>query len=600
LKQNKTENNKNNKKTSPVASAKSVTHRSGIDIDKVLYYVLILLFLSMVSVMATTKLFIDDDVFWHLATGKFIVNSGFVIPSADVFGYVTAGTQWIPFEWGWDVLTYFIYTTGGISGLSVIRLVLVLLIFIPVIIIGKKTRFPLPLLTVILLLLAIGMLVRFTVRPHLVTYVFLMAEVFLLFYSVFDPKYKKLFVLFPVFFLIWANLHMGVILGLAILVIFYISELLNTRIAKRPAAIESRRFLLILFLSFLACLVNPHHYQTYIYAYTHSQMWMLDEILEWKSPFDPRVSGYYYVKLYFFFLVLGLIVLYYSYKRKDFFPALLYAFAAVYSTQSLRFIYDYFIIITIPIVVSIAYLINSNKSRRLNAVFSGRISFGVLSVFLIWLTVSLYNNSIYTGILNNKFRETGWSVNEKFFPVQNFGFMDKENIPAISSNVFNSMRIGGYYIWSFNNEQNFIDSRNLNDEIMAEYKSIDGRQSGFEEKLKKYNIDCIVYSLPYLTTSAQEIEKNLVSFLSRSENWKLIYWDDISLLFVRNDNKFKDIIDKYEYKYITPTNFIFRRNELSAALQNNRTAFINEVKRKKAEEPNGKIINDIIKRFGLN
>lgn len=598
MKQNKTGNS--NKKPSPEVSSKSLTPRSRSDIDKVLYYILIFLLLSMVSVMATTKLFIDDDVFWHLATGKFIVNSGFVIPSADIFGYVTAGTQWIPFEWGWDVLTYFIYTIGGISGLSVIRLVLVLLIFIPVFIIGKKTRIPLPLLTVILLLVATGMLVRFTVRPHLVTYVFLMAEVFLLFYSVSDPKYKKLFVLFPVFFLIWANLHMGVILGLAILVIFYISELLNTRIAKRPAAFENRRFLLILLLSFMACLVNPHHYQTYIYAYSHSQMWMLDEILEWKSPFDPRVSGFYYVKLYFFFLILGLIVLYYSYKRKDFFPALLYAFSAVYSTQSLRFIYDYFIIITIPIVVSIAYLINSNKSRRLNAVFNSRISFGILSVFLIWLTVSLYNNSIYTGILNNKFRETGWSVNEKFFPVQMFGFMEKENIPAISSNVFNSMRIGGYYIWSFNDELNFIDSRNLNDEIMAEYKSIDGRQSGFEEKLKKYNIDCIVYSLPYLTTSAQEIEKNLVSYLSRSENWKLIYWDDISLLFVRNDDKFKGIIDKYEYKYITPTNFIFRRNELSAALQNDRSPFINEVKRKKAEEPNGRIINDIIKRFGLN
>lgn len=77
------------------------------------YYVWILfaVFLITLTIFCTYKI-IDDDVFWHLATGKFIIENKYV-PDKDVFGFATQNTEWIPFEWGWDVVSYGIHSIGG-------------------------------------------------------------------------------------------------------------------------------------------------------------------------------------------------------------------------------------------------------------------------------------------------------------------------------------------------------------------------------------------------------------------------------------------------------------------------------------------------------
>ncbi|HMQ81205.1 MAG TPA: hypothetical protein PKD94_16685, partial [Ignavibacteria bacterium] len=137
-------------------------------------YVLTGLLVILVGILATSKLFIDDDVFWHLATGRYIAETGFSIPTYDVFGFVTAGTYWIPFEWGWDLLTYFFYSMGDYMMLSVLRLILVLGIFVVLYLSAKLAKLPLSIYALLAVILAFGMLVRFSVRPHIVSYAFLM------------------------------------------------------------------------------------------------------------------------------------------------------------------------------------------------------------------------------------------------------------------------------------------------------------------------------------------------------------------------------------------------------------------------------------------
>src|ERR1043166_3539376 len=68
-------------------------------------YGLFVIFAVFVFIFTTYKISGDDDFFWHLATGRYIVENHSV-PDTDIFGFVSAGNEWIPFEWGWDVLTY--------------------------------------------------------------------------------------------------------------------------------------------------------------------------------------------------------------------------------------------------------------------------------------------------------------------------------------------------------------------------------------------------------------------------------------------------------------------------------------------------------------
>ena len=71
----------------------------------------------------------DDDFFWHLSTGKFITENGYV-PSTDVFGYATQNAEWIPFEWGSDVVFYTLYKVVNYNGIFIFGSIIFCLIFL--------------------------------------------------------------------------------------------------------------------------------------------------------------------------------------------------------------------------------------------------------------------------------------------------------------------------------------------------------------------------------------------------------------------------------------------------------------------------------------
>ena len=83
-------------------------------------YLLLLCFGIFICYFSTYKITGDDDVFWHMATGRYIIQTHNV-PSTDIFGYMTQGQVWMPFEWGWDVLTYSVWSFSGYTGLSILR-----------------------------------------------------------------------------------------------------------------------------------------------------------------------------------------------------------------------------------------------------------------------------------------------------------------------------------------------------------------------------------------------------------------------------------------------------------------------------------------------
>ncbi len=150
-------------------------------------------FLAFISVATTFKIFLDDDTFWHLATGRFIVQNGYV-PSVDVFGFVTSGSIWIPFEWGWDVITYFIYNLGGFYTLSIFRTLAVVALFSIILFTLWKNNISLTTSILFSVLLVFGLLGRFSIRPQIISYLFFIILIFFLYRFKYNNKVKKSFV----------------------------------------------------------------------------------------------------------------------------------------------------------------------------------------------------------------------------------------------------------------------------------------------------------------------------------------------------------------------------------------------------------------------
>ncbi|MGH2574846.1 MAG: hypothetical protein ACRDFC_03995, partial [Ignavibacteria bacterium] len=167
----------------------------------------------------------------------------------------------------------------------------------------------------------------------------------------------------------------------------------------------------------------------------------------------------------------------------------------------------------------------------------------------------------------------------------------------------NHFGTGGYLVWNFPEQKNFIDSRNLNDEIFNEYNSIMSMKAGLENKLQKYGIDYVVYLDPDLIRRPNDLQKVVVAYLSKNTNdWKLVFWDDKSLLFLKNIPKFQETINKYEYRILNPYNALFYNKEFEKNVKENFQRAKDEFSRKKQAEPNGVLtaamghtINQILK-----
>lgn len=562
-------------------------------------YGLLILFGIFLVLFTTFKITGDDDVFWHLATGRYIVETGHV-PSVDIFGFVTQGQQWMPFEWGWDVLTYTLYNIGGYTALSILRTFIFVFIFWIFYVVLKKFKVNTFLSVLFFLILAFGIMDRLTPRPHVMSMLFFVVLLYIFFdYRYFRRGTGKLIYFLPLVFLIWANMHMGILAGLFLFGIFILSEIVNyfgkSNQGISPLSKKQLQMLIALFgLSILAALVNPNFFQTYVYAYDHTKMKLLETINEWRSPFDPVYGGGFVTNIYKFFLFGGLIILYYSMRKKDYFPALVYVGFAIYSVRAVRFTVDYIMIIFVFFVIALDFILAEFSKEKLNSILrNSPVPSVIIMAVLAYLIFNIPNNKLYLEQLQY-YRVSGFGINSDFIPVQMFDFMREHKIPETGQRPLNHFGSGGYLVWNFPESKNFIDSRNLNDEIFGEYNTLIAKRPGFENKLKQYDFDYSIYLAPDLVRAPAEMEQTIISYFSKKQDdWKLVFWDDKSFLFLKNLPKFKEIIDKYEYKYVTPYNFGYQKQSIENGMKNDPERVKSEIDRKLSTEPNGVIINTI-------
>jgi len=561
-------------------------------IDENRYVILIMLaaFLVLVFVLSSYKIE-DDDFFWHLSTGKYIVENK-VIPDKDVFSYPTENQEWIPFEWGWDLIIYSIYSINNVNAVSIFSSVIFCVIFF--IYFRLLNRFKVNSIISILLLffLVIAIFNRLSARPHLFTYLFFIILLYFLVslkYLEREKYFKKLFFL-PVIFLIWGNIHLGVIAGGLLLFTFVINEII---IFYYPAKFSNKqiipfekkhlkRIIMVSFLCLFILLINPHGLETYFYAYSHIKMKMLESIAEWQNPFTGQVEGGIVIILYKLFLFLGLIILFYAYKRKDTFFALIYIVFAIYSVRAIRFNIDYEIIILFFIAVSTNEFIISLRKKSIMQFIQSNYPKIVIILFFIYVISQTFSDNIYLTLKYN--RHFGFGINDSFIPYKMIDFMKENNIHG---RTFNNYESGGYYLWNFTGVKNFIDSRNINDEVFSEYMSISLMKTGFDNKLEKYGVDNIQYFEPKLVKYPQNMRNHLPAYLTLNSKWKLIYWDDKSMLFIKDTPENAELINKYEYKILIPYKAVFFQKDFENAVINFPERTKMEMNRKEAEEHDG-------------
>jgi hypothetical protein len=230
---------------------------------------------AALSLVLTVQPFRDTDVWWHLAVGQHILAQG--IPATEPFSFLVAAHPWVGQQWLYEVGLTGAVNLGGPGLASLIMgIVASSALLIAVLSIPPHRRPAGPWLAAALLLSALVAAQLVGVRGQVIS--LLGAAVVLNVLMRWRAGSTRALLVLPPVFALWANLHAGFIIGLAILALAVLAVRgVDTRSRVLLAAAVAA--------SALATLLNPSGPGLWGYvASTFGNSTLTGVVVEWQSP----------------------------------------------------------------------------------------------------------------------------------------------------------------------------------------------------------------------------------------------------------------------------------------------------------------------------
>jgi tetratricopeptide (TPR) repeat protein len=346
--------------------------------------------------------------------------------------------------------------------------------------------------------------------------------------------------------LLWANLHGGFIIGDILILIFIIGETLNYFFLKRRQG--DRKALITLYIIGISAIaisaVNPNGFVALTTLSSGSKVFQAG-VQEYLSPFslyadNVRLVDWEYITLIVLFPVVALL----RNKKIDIVYYIILCGFLYMSLTALRFVIYYVCIGAIILGREVHYTLEDFfKRAQVNTL---RFEFFIAIVILI-------SSLLYTsGFLN--LNKITFAKAEKFSVPKGATVFIKEN--KIQGNMFNDMGFGGYFIWElYPWKKVFIDTRQLNYTVTKEYDWVihatvsrknkelpEGKKPLWERLLDHYDIDIIVIDTIDILGAIKPITFRLL----KSDKWVAVYYDLISVVFIRDKEENRALMKKYE------------------------------------------------------
>jgi len=194
--------------------------RARLSLSKIFPAVLFFGLLAM-----TARPAVDPDLWWHLRTGQWIMETGH-IPHVDPFSFTRAGNPWVAHEWLSEVTFYEIWKYSGEAGLIIFSAIVTTAGFMLLYLrsLGKASW-----TAAVVTLGALASAPTWGVRPQMFTF----ALASLLLWLLESGGEKPCLLLWiPPLFLLWLNLHAGFAFGPVLLVAFCLGLIAESAIGE--------------------------------------------------------------------------------------------------------------------------------------------------------------------------------------------------------------------------------------------------------------------------------------------------------------------------------------------------------------------------------
>jgi hypothetical protein len=527
------------------------------------------------------------DVFWHLATGRWMIAHR-ALPRLDPFRFTSVRVPWVDHEWGFQLLAELAEKAGGLPALVVGRaLVFIALAALLLVGLGRR-RAPPAAAAAIALTALLGIRGRLLLRPELATLVGFL--VLLLLLGAFRARggWRRV-VAIAALVAVWANLHPGVLVAPAVAGAYLLGAHLDGR-RGRGRPIPWREVVGVPALAAAAILANPWGPEVYLVPLRISQALAglpatnPDWAPLWERP--PLLLGLALAALLGLLfrsrrrggridLALGLVVLAtlaltLTGARHQ---GLLWLAAALLAGSTLE---------SRGGVAGEGPGPTPGGGRRATALAVAACLAATLWCLLPAGFPLAPRYGAGFGIAPGRFPAGAVAELARWEPV---------------GNLLNGVVYGGYLLWRlYPPRQVFYDTRNeVNPELLREMARARTGSAPWEALLDRYAIDGALVGYetgltPAVTPAAEPGGEATVEYRTPSallfppERFALVYWDDLSMLFLARRPARQARLAAAEYRLVQPEDWAFTLRR-AAAHPKLRRGMVAEVERKLRQDP---------------
>jgi hypothetical protein len=215
---------------------------------------------------------ITVDYPWLLESGRAVIDLG-GLPGTDIFSWTHAQEEWVQYQWLFEVALVQAEQLLGIDWMVRLFMLLVFVIYVLApLFVGVPGRVSYILTVTVGSLALLISTVNISIRPGLVTTLFLLIQFVTLAKMRRGELRRAGFAVIGVMYLLWGNIHMGVILGIISLLLMLAGDFLEGRGWRRfepadpqveGAPLAPRLYFALIGLGFLASLLNPYGLHIY-------------------------------------------------------------------------------------------------------------------------------------------------------------------------------------------------------------------------------------------------------------------------------------------------------------------------------------------------
>lgn len=497
------------------------------------------------AALLATRPLLHDDLFFHLRTGEMVART-WRVPVTDPFTHTVLGTPWTSHEWGFGLLLHAAHVLGGVPALVgvmpplVVGLFVTLYLHIRSVLSVERLWLAAPLLLLGLWAAESSCLM---VRAALLTTCFL-AVLLQLLRRLRQRSSAARVVALVALFLVWANVHVGVVFGLFVLGLHLLQALFDRWLdAPRPRELRSLLRGAVLERGLLLCgcaavtLLNPSGLDLWTFPlrineilYHSGLVWSLGHFA---APRPLAHPGFFALFALMLAACLPLRKLA-SVLRDRGEPVLAQALGAlvflVLTLRSSRFILD-FVVFALPLF---AMLWGGRAGAEtapvqvaepaLRARF-GRAPREAASAMLVLGALALAHPTLPDRLISST------------TPVALARFMEREHIVG---KMFNHEGFGGYLGWRLR-QPVYWDGRN---DVVLSVALEFAHAKDLGELIDRHQLDMLILNEGY--------QHKFGAYLAaHADRWALVYWDDAAALYLKRVPKFERLVAR-EYRVLRP------------------------------------------------